>query len=240
MTTAAGREAPRVPSRDELVGVFEILPFVQADRSTLETAADHLRRVFRQPGRDDLSLTLRMPTGAWVPEPEANCASELSKLAVQFGKVQSALRQLPSSAWQAMDGAELAALQTFYNDEQIQQFEEIGVPRVRGLLEDLLEDGEFISRTLAWASAFVKAGGEKYRTHEFAYAAAYSFSLLTGKDPTRRHNPYKNVEHGPFFEFVEALRLAFNHPASTATLTKSAVQRWRRMHAMDNRKPKSR
>jgi len=240
MKEPTGRATPQVPSRDQLVDLFQKMPLVRADSSALKTAADHVRRVFRQPGRDDLSLMLRTPTGAWAIEPETNCSVQFIKLANQIEKLRELLRQLPSAGWQILDGAELAALTTLYSDQQMDGSEDVEEPRIRRLLENLVDHGDLIDETLAFAYQFSRAGGVKYLTEQFAEAAAYAFHLLTGKHPTRRYDPYNSIEHGPFYDFVDALRLAFNHPTSTATLVKVAVQRWRKTRRMDDRKQKSR
>lgn len=81
----------RVPSRCELVELLATLPGVGEDEIVLEAAADTVRRVFRYPGLDDVSLMLRLPKEGWQVEPEGSCASELRELSRRLEGVREVL-----------------------------------------------------------------------------------------------------------------------------------------------------
>lgn len=218
------------------------LPFAAGDETSLDSAARALRRAFRPAGRDDLSLIARVPSTSWVADLERSCTREFAEVDKRVNALRRALERLSSRAWQIIDGAEIAAqmelLPAIEADEEAWEHDPSQSLQIRWAFELIVDQAEMIERTLSLAPQLLPTGDER-GTQAFAEALGDSFYALTGKPPTRRYDAYESVERGPFHDFVVAMRDAFRHPASAATLAKAAIgSRRKRQRLMDGQRPK--
>lgn len=209
----------RVPSRAEVAALLKCLPRSGALDADLDSLADNIRTVFSQPGTVDPDVMARTTSSGWRTEADKPTASHLVRISRLVMDLARALERMPSIGWQAIDSAEMAA--RLLANKEVDGDELI----VRELLEDFARSKEIIVDTLAWQMQLgaTKRSDQKMRLHAFALQLGRAFEAVTGVAPTRRYDAHQDIEYGPFLHFVIDARALFGHPASAATIAKSAV-----------------
>lgn len=228
-----------VPSRSDLVSLLKRLSNASATDVDFEQVADMLRKIFRQPGSDsdtDLSL-LPLPHEGWEAQPEGSAARDIHAVLRKLRAFRRSLESLPSRAWQTLDAAEHAHHVTsegLSSDHEEPSEHDLKVLTVRELLELLRTEGERVEHTLGWAEA-MQSSGDRFRSVEFASTVGEAYEIVTGKRAARRYDAHRELEYGPFLEFVVALKMAFNHPSSANTIARRATETAKRRRSLYGR-----